>query len=93
MSISLLWLPDLSLVSGKRDDVEVKETRGPTCPAAAELQVHPGRAAYLKEKGEVRGCRQVGRYLGVPAVPSAPEPLTPQWLVEIWLADPNKQTN
>lgn len=93
MCISLLWLPDLSLVSGKREDVEVKETLGPTCPAATELQVHTGRAAYLKEKGEVQGYRQVGRYLGVPAVPSAPEPCTLQWFVESRFADPSKQTN
>lgn len=92
MRISLLWLPDRSLVSGKREDVEVKEPLAPHAQRPRSCKYTRARCLF---KGERRSasCRQVGRYLGVPAVPSAPEPLALQWLVESWFTDPSKQTN
>lgn len=55
MGISLLWLRDLSLVSGKLNNVEVKEILYPTCLATTELS--NTNKAHCLFKGERRSVR------------------------------------
>lgn len=55
MGISLLWLWDLSLVSGKLGNVELKEIRCPTRSAATELS--NTNKAHCLFKGEERSVR------------------------------------
>lgn len=55
MGISLLWLRDLRLVSGKLGNVELKEILCPTCLATTELS--NTNKAHCLFKGERRSVR------------------------------------
>lgn len=92
MGISLLWLWDLSLVSGKLSNVELKEILCPTCLATAELS--NTNKAHCLFKGEKRsvtlktGSAVTARFL-----------LSPLLLIyssvgfESWVVDLNKEAN
>ena len=55
MGISLLWLRDLRLVSGKLGNVELKEILCPTCLATTELS--NTNKVHCLFKGERRSAR------------------------------------
>lgn len=67
MGISLLWLQDLSLVSGKLGNVEVKEILCPTCLATTELSnTNKACCLFKGERRSVKTAVRVSSYLWIP---------------------------